>query len=298
LSIVNQPDPREAETTEISSAPAAAEKPRKRMSGPARFLFFLVAWLIVLLPFFFWRSTWFGRSLSDSEVSQYFAENDKPRHIQHALVQVGERIARGDKSAGRWYPELVRLATHPVEEIRTTDAWVMGQDTTRPEFHEALRQMLGDASPMVRGNAALSLVRFGDAGGHAQVIELLKPVVVTAPRAGRIAALARAGEPANHGTMLARIEAGGETAEVRAPITGRVRSLAVKEGAEVAAGAELLTLDPGTEQVWEALRALYLIGRPEDLPVVEPYLRPSPDLPQRVQQQAAETARAIKSRQK
>jgi biotin carboxyl carrier protein len=295
------PHPSEAETTEISTAPAAAETPRKRMSGPSRFLFFLVAWLIVLLPFFFWRSTWFGRSLSDSEISQYFAENDKPRHIQHALVQVGERMARGDKSAERWYPELVRLATHPVEEIRTTDAWVMGQDTTRPELHEALRRMLGDASPMVRGNAALSLVRFGDASGHAQVLELLKPVVVTAPRAGRIAALARAGEPANHGTMIARIEAseaGGETAEVRAPITGRVRSLAVREGAEVTAGAELLTLDPGTEQVWEALRALYLIGDAEDLPVVESYLRPSPDLPQRIQQQAGETARAIQSRQR
>ncbi|HEV2022097.1 MAG TPA: hypothetical protein VGQ94_06170 [Terriglobales bacterium] len=293
-------DPSEAETTEISAAPAA-EKPRKRMSGPMRFLFFLTAWLIVLLPFLFWRSTWFGRSLSDAEISQYFAETDKPRHVQHALVQVGERIARGDKDAERWYPELVRLATHPVEEIRTTDAWVMGQDVTRPEFHEALRRMLGDASPMVRGNAALSLVRFGDDAGHAQILELLKPVVITAPRAGRVAAIARAGEPANHGTMLARIEAieaGGETAEVRAPITGRVRSLAVKEGADVAAGAELLTLDPGTEQVWEALRALYLVGRAEDLPLLESYQRPSRDLPQRIQQQAAETARAIKARQK
>ncbi len=294
-----KPDPSEAETSEISAAPAA-EKPRKRMSGFSRFLFFLVAWLVVLLPFLFWRSTWFGRSLSDAEISQYFAENDKPRHIQHAMVQVGERMARGDRSAERWYPELVRLATHPVEEIRTTDAWVMGQDATRPEFREALRRMLADASPMVRGNAALSLVRFGDSSGHAQVVALLQPVVVTTPRAGRVAALARRGDPANHGTMVARIEAGGpdDVAEVRAPITGRVRSLAVQQGAEVAAGAELLTLDPGTEQVWEALRALYLIGTADDLPLVESYLRPSPDLPQRIQQQAAETARAIRSRKK
>ena len=268
------------------------------MPGATRFLFFLTAWLIVLLPFLFWRSTWFGRALTDAEVSQYLADNSKPRHIQHALVQVGERMARGDAAAARWYPELVRLAVHPVEEIRTTDAWVMGQDTQRPEFHEALRKMLSDSSPMVRGNAALSLVRFGDDAGHAQIVELLKPAVVTAPRAGRVAALARAGEPANHGTMLVRIEAAGETAEVRAPITGRVRSLAVKEGAEVTAGAELLTLDPGTNQVWEALRALYLIGRPEDLPLVESYLRPVPHLPQRILQQAAETAGAIKARQK
>jgi hypothetical protein len=300
---MNPENPGEAETTEISPAPPAPtdEKPKRRMSGAYRFLFFLTAWLIVLMPFLFWRSTWFGRTLSDAEVSEYLADNGKPRHIQHALVQVGERMGRGDKGAARWYPELVRLASHPVEEIRTTDAWVMGQDTTRPEFHDTLRTMLGDPSLMVRGNAALSLVRFGDAAGHAQIVELLQPTVVTAPRAGRVAALARAGEPANHGTMIARIEAneaGGETAEVRAPITGLVRSLAVKEGTDVAAGAELLTLDPGTEQVWEALRALYLIGGAEDLPVVESYLRPTPDLPQRIQQQAAETATAIKARQK
>lgn len=294
-------DPSEEETTEISPASPPAEKPRARMSSGMRFLFFLTAWLIVLLPFLFWRSTWFGRALSDAEVSQYLGENDKPRHIQHALVQVGERMARGDASAARWYPELVRLASHPVEEIRTTDAWVMGQDAARPEFHEALRKMLADSSPMVRGNAALSLVRFGDDSGRAQIVQLLKPTVVTAPRTGRVAAIARVGEPANHGTMIARIEAieaGGETTEVRAPITGRVRSVAVRERTEVAAGAELLTLDPGTEQVWEALRALHLVGRAEDLPLVESYQRQSPDLPPRIQQQAVETARAIKSRQK
>ena len=289
------PDPSEAETSEVS-APPSPEKPRPRMSPGMRFLFFLTAWLIVLMPLLFWRSTWFGRSLSDAEVGQYLADNAQPRHIQHALVQVGERMTRHEASAVRWYPDLVRLASHSVEEIRTTDAWVMGQDTTRPEFHDALRKMLADSSPMVRGNAALSLVRFGDDSGHAEIVELLQPVVVTAPRAGRVAALARAGEPANHGTMIARIEAGGESAEVRAPITGRVRSLAVQEGAEVTAGAELLTLEPGTDQVWEALRALYLIGRPEDLPLVESFRRPLPDLPQRIQQQATETAQAIKAR--
>src|SRR5512137_12061 len=100
------PDPSDAETTEISPAPppAPAEKPKRRMSGATRFLFFLTAWLIVLMPFLFWRSTWFGRTLSDTEVSEYLADNTKPRHIQHALVQIGERMARGDQSAERWYP--------------------------------------------------------------------------------------------------------------------------------------------------------------------------------------------------
>ena len=39
-------------------------RPRHRMSTRNRLLFFLTAWLIVLMPFLFWWSTWFGRQLS------------------------------------------------------------------------------------------------------------------------------------------------------------------------------------------------------------------------------------------
>ena len=42
--------------------------------------------------------------------------------------------------------------------------------------------MLQDSSPMVRGNAALSLVRFGDATGRPQIVALLQPAQITAPR--------------------------------------------------------------------------------------------------------------------
>src|SRR5437867_1865858 len=132
-------------------------KARRRMSTGQRILFFVTAWLIVLLPFLFWWNTWFGRQLSDQQVTQYLADDKHPRHIQHALVQIGERIARHDAQAARWYPELIGLAAHPVEEVRNTDAWVMGQDTAGVGFHDALLRMLRDSSPMVRGNAALSL---------------------------------------------------------------------------------------------------------------------------------------------
>lgn len=278
--------------TEANKPKSAGMRPRTRL------LFWLTAWLIVLLPFLFWRSTWFGRPLSDEETARYLRDDQKPRHIQHALVQIGERVARGDRGAQRWYPELLRLAGHPVEEIRNTAAWVMGQDNSRPEFHEALRKMLDDPSPMVRGNAALSLVRFGDAAGRPQIVAMLQPVSVTAPAEGTVAALARAGTPANHGTLLARVESGGGATEVRAPISGRIQALKVAEGARVAAGAELLVMEPGTEQVWEALRALYLIGTEEDLPFVLPYKNPPAHLAARVAQQAADTERAIRQRGK
>jgi hypothetical protein len=50
------------------------------------------------------------------------------------------------------------------------------------------------------------------------------------------------------------------------------------------------------KQVWEALRALYLVGRPPDLEDVERYTRPIPGLPDTITRQAALTAQAIQSR--
>src|SRR5437899_49464 len=156
-------------------------KARRRMSTGQRILFFVTAWLIVLMPFLFWWNTWFGRQLSDKQVSEYLHDDKKPRHIQHALVQIGARMSQHDASVTRWYPDVVRLASYPVEEVRNTDAWVMGQDTSVAGFHEALLKMLNDSSLMVRGNAALSLVRFGDATGRPQIVQLLQPIQIRAP---------------------------------------------------------------------------------------------------------------------
>src|SRR6202795_3584603 len=148
MSVVpNTLDPIPAEPVAVPAAP------KRGMSRTQKILFFVTGWLIVLMPFLFWWNTWFGRQLSDQQMVEYLNDDRHPRHIQHALVQLGERLAHRDATATGWYPELVRLAAHPVEEVRNTDAWVMGQDTSRSEFHEALRKMLGDASPMVRGNA-------------------------------------------------------------------------------------------------------------------------------------------------
>lgn len=51
-----------------------------------------------------------------------------------------------------------------------------------------------------------------------------------------------------------------------------------------------------TEQVWEALRALYLVGSQEDLAGVENLPRALPGMSERVRQQAATTAEAIRRR--
>jgi|SRR5580658_1022992 hypothetical protein len=280
-----------------SVAPTSEAKPPKPgMSRTQKLLFFVTAWLICLMPFLFWWNTWFGRKLSNQQLTEYLHDTKKPRHIQQALVQVGERIASHDPSVKQWYPDLVRLATDPVEEVRNTDAWVMGQDTTAASFHETLLKMLSDPAPMVRGNAALSLVRFGDATGRPQILALLQPAQISSPESGRIIDADRPGTAIHEGGLIAKLQYGNQQiAEIRSLIPGRIRSVA-GTGANISAGAEVAVVDPANDQVWEALRALYLIGQLDDLPAIRPYERDVPDISNDVRQQAVETEQAIRKR--
>jgi hypothetical protein len=285
------PDP------QIGPDGSSGSKPKHSMSRTQKILFFATGWLIVLMPFLFWWNTWFGRNLSDQQLTEYLHDVRKPRHIQQALVQISERVSRHDAAASRWFPEVVALAADPVEEVRNTDAWVMGQDTSGAGFHETLLKMLADSSPMVRGNAALSLVRFGDATGRPQIVALLQPAHITAPVDGHVVDSDRPGTPVHQGGLLAQVVTSGSSApvEIRSPIPGRIRSLA-QPGANVTANSEIAVVDPDTGQVWEALRALYLVGQTDDLAAIRPYERDLPDISNDVRQQAVETEKAIQRR--
>jgi hypothetical protein len=287
------------------SSETPSSSPHHKMSPRNRALFFVTAWLIVLMPFLFWWNTWFGRRLPDKQISEYLQDEKHPRHIQHALVQLGERMGRHDSATTRWHPELIRLASHPVEEVRNTDAWVMGQDASVSAFHETLLKMLQDQSPMVRGNAALSLVRFGDASGRLHIVALLQPARIVAPTAGRVTDADKVGTSIHQGGLIAKLQVdrsavasqnGQQTTEVRSPISGRIRTLSVAPGSNVAPGAEIASVDPGDEQAWEALRALYLVGQPDDLPSIRPYQRELPEISDRVRQQALLTEKSIRDR--
>src|SRR5207302_4975635 len=100
-------------TSENQAQSRPVSKSRRRMSTGNRILFFVTAWLIVLMPFLFWWNTWFGRQLSDKQVGEYLQDTKKPRHIQHALVQIGERMARHDTTVTRWYPDVATYASYP-----------------------------------------------------------------------------------------------------------------------------------------------------------------------------------------
>ena len=280
-----------AESPDSSARPA-----RPRMSTRNRLLFFLTAWLIVLMPFLFWWNTWFGRSLSSQQMGEYLNDNSHPRHIQHALVQLGQRMSQHDATAQRWYGDLLRLASHPREEVRSTDAWVMGQDPSGPGFHAALSRMLEDPSLIVRANAAFSLVSFGDSAGREQIISLLQPVSITAPSTGRITDSARIGTPVHQGGLIATLQDGRQLREMRSPIGGRVRTLEAPTGTNVVVGTLVATVQPAEDQIWEALRALYLIGQVQDLPAIRPYQRDLPEISDRVRNQAINTEQAIQER--
>jgi hypothetical protein len=284
--------------TSISATDTQSPAKRPGMSTRHRILFFVTAWFIAFLPIMFWWNTWFGRTLSDKQIAEYLRDEHHPRHIQQALVQVSERVSRHDGKVAKWYPELVRLAGHSVEEVRNTDAWVLGQDTTGPGFHEALLKMLNDPSPLVRGNAALSLVRYGDPTGRPQIVALLQSVKLTAPITGRVIDADRAGTAIHQGGLIVKLQNDQQMSEVRSPITGRLRTLFAQSGQTVNAGAEIANIDPAVDQVWEALRALYLIGRPDDLVAIAPYERDLPEVPDHLRQQAVLTAQAIRDRSK
>ena len=251
------------------------------------------ALLLVLFPFLFWYQTWFGRKLTDAEITEYLANTAaKPRKAQHALVQIGERLSRGDLRVRQWYPKIVEASSNPSVELRQTAAWIMGQDHTCEPFHAALLNLLADPAPMVRRNAALSLTNFGDAASRAELVAMLRSYVITAPVAGQVRYRLKTGEYVNPGTLVGRV---GDS-EVRSPLPGEVLELNRQDGAAVAAGDTLAELSPDKEHAWEALRGLLRVGQKQDLDDVRRYVRGVAGMPDRVRQQAALTLQEIQSR--
>jgi len=255
----------------------------------------LVAGLFVFGAFFTWYYTWFGRELNDQEISTYLADEQHPRKAQHALVQIQQRIDKQDPAAQKWYPQLVKFADSPHTELRLTLAWLMGSDSNSNEFHQTLLKLLNDPEPIVRRNAALALVRFGDASGRNELRTIFEPYQLKSPTEGNLSSTLRAGAEVSRGALLARIQERASVSEVRSPLPGTVRDLVAQSGAQVKAGDLLLTLCSDEESVWEALRGLAIVGMAEDVPVIEQYQKTS-SVSERTKEQAALTVKAIQGR--
>lgn len=242
-----------------------------KVSLKTHLLVFASLLALVLVPGLFWHDVWFGRALDDAELEEYLNDETSPRRMQHGLAQLGERIGRGDPEARRWYPRVMELAGNDQPEIRNLSAWLMGQDASEEGFRLSLGELLKDANPLVRRNAALSLVRFGDDRGRSELRSMLRPWVVESPQAGRLRLLVEADDEIRSGSPVAEIEQGNTSVAVQVPVAGTAANLA-EEGRRVDAGVELMVLLPDPVHLWEALRALYLVGTEEDLVLIEPYL--------------------------
>jgi hypothetical protein len=283
---------------ESSASPAPAAK-----SGIAKkwlIAILVLTFAFVLMPFLLWYMTTFTRPLTDADLGTYFNDAAHPRRAQHALSQIADRIMSPNsgirESAKSWYPEVIHFSEQGSDELRVTAAWVMGQDNASPQFHAALLKQLNDANPMVRRNAALSLVRFADPSGHALIAGMLAGYTVGAPRTGALSLRLKPGDVINPGTLLGHIKVGDQNAEVRSEVPGTIRQWIPSDNAQVKSGEALLVVDPSPEMVWESLRALYLIGQKEDLPAINSYVRGVDGMPPQVQQQAQLTAREISAR--
>jgi hypothetical protein len=271
---------------------AVEVRKRARGSGPI----LLLAGLFVVATFLAWYFSWFGRELSDADVSKYLADEKNPRHVQHALNQIQNRMERGDAGSKNWYPQLIALSGSPETEFRLTVAWLMGFDNSVPQFHEALLKLVKDTEPLVRRNAALALVRFNDTTGHQEIVSILESYAVTAPANGVVASSLQEGAKVARTTLLARIQQpDGTVVQVRSPLPGRIQKVLIANGAQVTQGEQVLSLISDENSVWEALRGLALVGSYEDVPVIQTYVH-SNDVSAKLREQAKNTVNAIETR--
>ena len=267
---------------------------RRRVPGSGPIL--ILAGLFIAATLLAWYFSWFGRELSDADISKYLADVNNPRHVQHALVQIQQRIERGDGNAKSWYPQLVTLSGNPETEFRLTVAWLMGFDNSSPQFHDALLRLLHDEEPIVRRNAALALVRFNDNSGREELVSVLQPYLLKAPADGTVASSMHEGTTVNRRTPLARIQqSDGKVVELRSPLAGRVNKIFKPNGSQITHDDDLISLNSDEQSVWEALRGLAIVGKSEDLPVIETYATSS-DASARIKEQASLTAKSINHR--
>lgn len=273
--------------------PASFDAPparRRRTPWPLA----VVAVLFVVVPFLTWYWTWFGRSLSDEEIEKYLSEG-KPRHAQHALSQVAERIERGDAGADRWHRQIAALAASPSPDVRMTAAWVMGVEHRSEEFHAELLKLIEDPEPIVRRNAALALVRFGDPRCRPELLTMLRPSTIVAPSEGMAVTALTAGSKVKRETLLVRYTIKPNMVEeLRSPLPGTIEKALIKDGDNWSVGAELFVIASDPEQVRDALIGLAYFGAAEDVPEIERFAAGAKS--NEIKREAAQTAEAIKRR--
>ena len=280
----------------VNPEPRTQHPEPKKIPLRSKLLILFVLFMGIFIPVQFWRGVWFGRELTDDQLKEFFSQNTKPRSIQHALVQIEERIRKGDPEVRRWYPQVAALAHHPLPLIRAEAAWVMGQNNRSELFHRTLLTCLEDSSPLVRRNTALALVRFRDLAALDELRSMLKNWPVRSSAAGQVEIRAEPGQWIHSDVELAVVLGeDGSMTEIRTDLRGRILEVTVVSDQTVAEGDALILLSPDPEHVWESLRGLYLMGTRAELELVESYAE-APRYTEELRRQARATAEAIRER--
>lgn len=278
--------------TPTDNNPAAVTRSRFRSTWPL----LLVSALFVVGAFSTWYFTWFGRELSDQDIATYLVDEQHPRKVQHALSQIQQRMEKNDPSVKQWYPHLIKLTDSRETELRLTLAWLMGFDSKSNDFHTSLKKLLNDPEPIVRRNAALALIRFGDDAGRSELRSVFDLYVVKATTAGTLSSSLHSGATVSRGALLARIQNGATETEIRSPLPGKVENLVAQTGARVNFGDTLLMLSSDEGSIWESLRGLAVIGQQEEFDAITRYVQKTPTMSERTKEQASVTLKAIHER--
>jgi hypothetical protein len=92
------------------------------------------------------------------------------------------------------------------------------------------------------------------------------------------------------------LTADNQVLELRSPLLGKVDRRVAANGSSLTKGDAVLTIKSDEQSLWEALRGLSVVGRREDLPLIEQFANGAEPSSERLKQQAALTANAIKNR--
>ncbi len=248
------------------------------------------------LPVFFWKGTWFGTRLTDAQIREYLTDADNPRKTQHALERITERIQANDPEVASFYPLIPPLASNDRHEIRMMAAWVMGWDNTGEGFQEALVTLVRDPVELVQRNAALSLSKFDDDRCKPVLLSMLEPYEVKSPRDGTVSRLLQKGQPVRASMEIGYIESSDASfGKILSPVDGAVKNVAAANGSQVSKGDAIYSISPAQQDMWEALRALLIVGDPEDIEAIQTNTDRYATTPQ-ITEQAKETVKAIEKR--
>lgn len=186
----------------------APRNPADTRLGPKRaagMLIFFASWIAVVGGYYLWHG--FHRSTADLGTRLQDASN--PKNVQDATIELAARMKQRDAEAQRWYPTLLKMTGSSSPEQRGVAAWIMANDTSRDDFHQALLRLTKDASPSVRANAAVSLDKFKDPAGRQTILAMLSPAASSDDTWEGLRALRVIGTPADL-ALVARFEASSE----------------------------------------------------------------------------------------